>query len=197
MGGKSNHTMHHNMTGARPYEEADESQKTTIDTYNIECGVEYEYPESVLEGAHLDTDRDGMPDEWERARGLNPYSKYASDGLLESSEDYCGQGYTNIEYYINDLTVDAFPIGTVTVSPTVALPDFKVELQQNELVHTNAINSHINLINQIDDVFDLSKLKLRYYYKADNTGEQNVEIDDASITYEDDPGINIKKGAFA
>ncbi|MBR3534598.1 MAG: hypothetical protein IKN85_02095, partial [Oscillospiraceae bacterium] len=26
-------------------------------------------------------------------------------------------GYTNIEYYINDLTVNAFPEGTVTLSP--------------------------------------------------------------------------------
>lgn len=31
--------------------------------------------------------------------------------------DYCGQGYTNIEYYLNDLTVDAFPAGVVTLLP--------------------------------------------------------------------------------
>ncbi|MDE7093409.1 MAG: carbohydrate-binding protein, partial [Oscillospiraceae bacterium] len=31
-----------------------------------------------------------------------------------------GLGYTNIEYYINDLTVNAFPEGTVTLSPETA-----------------------------------------------------------------------------
>lgn len=55
-----------------------------------------------------------MPDEWETARGLDPND--ASD----AAGDYLGQGYNNIEYYINDLTVDAFPKGTVTVSKTLS-----------------------------------------------------------------------------
>ncbi len=106
------------LTGARPYSEASSSQKTTLDKYKIACGVTYTYPSAVTSGAPKDSDGDGMPDAWEVARGLNPSSKYASNGSLESSGDYCGQGYTNIEYYINDLTVDSFPSGTVTVSPT-------------------------------------------------------------------------------
>jgi hypothetical protein len=42
-----------------------------------------------------DTDRDGMPDEWERAHGLDPTS--ATDG----AQDHNGDGYTNLEEYLN------------------------------------------------------------------------------------------------
>ena len=108
-------------TGVRPYSEANAEQKATIDKYKIQCGATYQYPKSVVTGAPADTDGDGMPDEWEKARGLNPNSKYASDGTTpESKGDYCGKGYTNIEYYINDLTVNAFPKNVVTLSPIVS-----------------------------------------------------------------------------
>ncbi len=46
--------------------------------------------------APVDSDKDGMPDEWEIANGLNPNN--ASDGRL-----YCADGYTNLEHYLNSL----------------------------------------------------------------------------------------------
>ncbi|MET9970930.1 hypothetical protein ABZZ80_34735 [Streptomyces sp. NPDC006356] len=46
-----------------------------------------------------DTDRDGMPDTWERARGLDPGD--ASDG-----DDTDASGYTHIESYLNELADD-------------------------------------------------------------------------------------------
>ena len=88
-----------------------DASETNLDKYNIQCGVTYEYPSAVLTKTIVDADNDGMADEWELARGLNP--KDASD----ANGDYCGQGYTNIEYYINDLTVNSFPEGVVTLSP--------------------------------------------------------------------------------
>lgn len=88
-----------------------DASETKLDKYNIQCGVTYEYPSAVLTKTIVDADNDGMADEWELARGLNP--KDASD----ANGDYCGQGYTNIEYYINDLTVNSFPEGVVTLSP--------------------------------------------------------------------------------
>ena len=101
------------LTGARPYHEATAEQKATLDKYKIQCGVSYEYPAKVYEKTITDTDDDGMPDEWEIARGLDP------DDPTDTNGDYCGNGYTNIEYYLNDLTVNAFPAGVVAVSPEV------------------------------------------------------------------------------
>ncbi|MCI7803585.1 MAG: carbohydrate-binding protein [Oscillospiraceae bacterium] len=92
-----------------------DSTQTDLDKYNIQCGVTYEYPSAVLTKTITDTDNDGMPDEWELARGLNPNDSSDTNG------DYCGQGYTNIEYYINDLTADSFPEGVVTLSPETAV----------------------------------------------------------------------------
>ncbi|HEX2860237.1 MAG TPA: hypothetical protein VHN79_01300 [Lacunisphaera sp.] len=46
---------------------------------------------------YTDTDRDGLPDAWETAHGLNP--KDASD----ATADLNGDGYTNIEDFINGL----------------------------------------------------------------------------------------------
>ncbi len=158
------------LTGARPYSEASSSQKETLDKYNITCGVEYEYPETNTD-AVTDSDSDGMPDDWEIERGLNPYSKYADDGSLEANGDYCGQGYTNIEYYINDLTVDAFPEGVVTVSPTLGKditvdPD-AAESEEDEVVK-NTITSALE------------------YAAANNTGLGTTTITVKGGTYNED-----------
>jgi hypothetical protein len=55
------------------------------------------WPELKSAAAPADTDRDGMPDEWEKARGLNPQD--ASDG----PKDRDGDRYTNLEEYLNSL----------------------------------------------------------------------------------------------
>ena len=44
-----------------------------------------------------DTDMDGMPDEWEKKYGLNPNDPSDANG------DLSGDGYTNIEKYINGI----------------------------------------------------------------------------------------------
>jgi hypothetical protein len=46
--------------------------------------------------APQDSDHDGMPDGWETAHGLNP-------NLDDSAQDPNGDGYTNLEEYINGL----------------------------------------------------------------------------------------------
>ena len=46
--------------------------------------------------AATDSDGDGMPDEWEKANGLNPNDE--SDGAAEAEN-----GYTNLENYLNSL----------------------------------------------------------------------------------------------
>jgi hypothetical protein len=53
-------------------------------------------PEYRSGDAPPDTDRDGIPDEWEKAHGLDP--KNAADGAA-----YRADGYTNLEHYLNEL----------------------------------------------------------------------------------------------
>jgi pectate lyase len=47
--------------------------------------------------APLDSDGDGMPDDWERAHGLNPHDP------SDRNADRDGDGYTNLEEYLNSL----------------------------------------------------------------------------------------------
>lgn len=53
------------------------------------------WPELDNATAPTDSDNDGMPDEWERQFGFNPYDE--SDNTHDKDED----GYTNIEEYLN------------------------------------------------------------------------------------------------
>jgi hypothetical protein len=65
----------------------------------------------VTRPAGFDTDNDGMSDAWETAHGLNPSS--AADG----SGDYNGDGYTNLEKYLNSLADDACGGSTPSIPP--------------------------------------------------------------------------------
>ncbi len=107
-----------NGTGSLSYDEhieiTDEVLLARFEKYNVKP-IAYEYPERCdLNEDYSDTDADGMPDEWETERGLDP------EDPRDALDDYLGVGYNNIEYYINDLTVDAFPKGVVTKSKTAA-----------------------------------------------------------------------------
>lgn len=53
--------------------------------------------------ANWDTDGDGMPDAWEATVGLNP-------NVADNNGDFDGDGYTNLEEYLNDIS--AWPAPT-------------------------------------------------------------------------------------
>jgi hypothetical protein len=59
----------------------------------------------------VDSDHDGMPDDWEKARGLNPSS--AADGAAVAAN-----GYTNLENYLNALAGDPVPGASADVAPS-------------------------------------------------------------------------------
>ncbi|WP_321436356.1 polysaccharide lyase [uncultured Bacteroides sp.] len=48
--------------------------------------------------SYKDSDNDGMPDAWEKANGLNP------NDPSDANKDCTGDGYTNIEKYINGIS---------------------------------------------------------------------------------------------
>lgn len=61
------------------------------------------YPQLERGTAPKDTDRDGMPDTWERANRFDP-----ADGE-DRNGDADGDGYTNLEEYLNELAAPGFP----------------------------------------------------------------------------------------
>lgn len=73
---------------------AKDSYKLGIITDPLQMGG---YPEYKGE-PRLDSDGDGMPDAWETANGLNPNDASDANG------DINGDGYTNIEKYINGIS---------------------------------------------------------------------------------------------
>lgn len=61
------------------------------------------WPVYAVGTAQTDTDGDGMPDYWEKEKGLNP--KDASDGAKYNLD----KQYTNLEVYLNSLVEGTFP----------------------------------------------------------------------------------------
>lgn len=99
--------------GKYTYTGSKQKLKGIIDSQNDAGG----YPNSSnFKGgtAPADTDRDGIPDTWESAHGLNPND--AKDGAIVSLS---GDDYTNLELYLNELSGDtvAFNGTPVEVKP--------------------------------------------------------------------------------
>ncbi|MGQ1947930.1 T9SS type A sorting domain-containing protein [Geofilum sp. OHC36d9] len=96
------------------------------------------WPDYLSTSAPVDTDSDGMPDEWEQANNLNPND--ATDGSLYSINSM----FTNVEVYLNSLVApvleaqnstgtpnytDKFDVYTSTES--VEMIDAAVQLSEN------------------------------------------------------------------
>jgi hypothetical protein len=60
------------------------------------------WPELKSTPAPLDTDKDGMPDDWEKAHGLNPNDP--ADANADPDKD----GYTNLEEFLNGTDPNKF-----------------------------------------------------------------------------------------
>ncbi len=57
----------------------------------------FPWPEYKTYNVPEDSDHDGIPDDWEKAHGLNPHDP------SDASRDLNGDGYTNLEKYLNSL----------------------------------------------------------------------------------------------
>ncbi len=92
--------------------------------------------------ANFDSDNDGIPDEWEKANGLNPND--ASDALTYSldSKGY----YTNLEVYANSLVEDIMKAENTNAIDGVDeyYPESKGSTGINQAVATKGKISHVD-----------------------------------------------------
>jgi pectate lyase len=80
-----------------------------------------EVPADLMEGltptaAPPDSDGDGMPDDWEAARGLDP-------GVADDDGDDDADGYTNVEEYLHERAAALVPGGLL---PTLTIDDASI-----------------------------------------------------------------------
>ena len=75
-------------------------------TYRVNGGGPWPDLASGAPAPPADSDRDGMPDGWEKAHGLDPNN--ASDGAAVAEN-----GYTNVENYLNELAEDTFLVSVL------------------------------------------------------------------------------------
>ena len=97
--------------------------------------------------AKTDTDRDGMPDEWENAHGLDPNN--ASDGAIVSLS---GDDYTNLEMYLNELAGDNVEYNGAPPAPPVSAFEYiEAESYDNESGTKNEDNENGQHVGYIEN----------------------------------------------
>jgi hypothetical protein len=95
--------------GALPHDSVDERLVAECRTKTGEAGAKstrtWETPAPDIAAAQppSDKDFDGMPDSWETAHGLN------RNDPKDAPQDRDGDGYTNIEEYLNSFYVQQHP----------------------------------------------------------------------------------------
>lgn len=73
------------------------------------------WPELRSTAAPADADRDGLPDDWERAHDLDPANP-------DDSSRTAPRGYTNLEIYLNELADSAWPAAYRAEAETTFAP---------------------------------------------------------------------------
>ena len=88
--------------GNATYEGASYKVKKRVADPSVPCGMIDSqedvggWPELKSLPAPVDSDHDGMPDEWEKKNGLNPHDASDRNGVAKN-------GYTNLENYLNSI----------------------------------------------------------------------------------------------
>lgn len=70
-----------------------------------------------------------------------------------------------------------------TKTPEVVNGNVKVSVSGSETDSTNCLSKTISFTGTSSEYVDLSKVKIRYYYTADGSQNQNVWIDSAALSY--------------
>ena len=84
------------------------------------------YPEYKSDLPSVDSDGDGIPDDWEFSHNLNPYDGGDGKSMTES-------GYTNLEIYLNSLVADLVKQQNQRSIPTFDTLKMLVQATANKL----------------------------------------------------------------
>ena len=113
----------------------------------------------------LDADRDGMPDEWELKMGLNPSDPGDRNG------DIKGEGYTNLEYYLNETALRSdFLLPPVSLSARI-LTERSIRLEWQDVCH----NESGFLLERMAGTLEADKVKI-------TLPENTVTYNDSGLT---------------
>lgn len=153
----------------------------------------------------MDTDYDGMPDEWELANGLNANKNDAAEYTL-------GGGYTNIEHYVNSLARKSSylmypinPVATLLNATTAKLSWMNSEAETAEaiVVEQSEDNKTFTEIQRLagnateTTVSGLTPDKI-YFFRLKTLGPNNTEsLYSATVSVNDEfmrPGGGTRAG---
>jgi hypothetical protein len=145
------------------------------------------YPLLAAGTPFLDTDGDGMPDEWEIFRGLDPNDNSDRNG------DISGDGYTNIEKYLGELADDANPQPITSakkekmpkknnfrVCPNPCYGKFRIESASQDWRLKNVdivtmLGQVVAKMNPETEIFDVSTLSDgMYFIRLESTGKNTA-----------------------
>jgi hypothetical protein len=107
------------------------------------------WPELLTYDVRIDDDHDGMADDWELANGLSP------DDPDDRNGDFNGDGYTNLEKYINGLCIRDNYIVAPAELTALTISDTQIDLTWKE----NALNeSGFSIERSVADTTNFSEI---------------------------------------
>lgn len=130
--------------------------------YNIPKGIIDEpegaggYPVYNSESAPVDSDGDGMPDDWELANGLDPNDPADGNKMTVS-------GYTALEVYLNGLVGEVIDLDFTSINNKYQSSHFQASASRGRLhLYTDQDVNSVTLINTLGQVClsDFSKSKI-------------------------------------
>ena len=142
----------------------------------------------VLDRYITDTDKDGMPDDWEMAHGLNILDKYDAGSYELSAE-----GYTNLEMYLNELMHEELlwnEYGPTPTEPPLETPEpTETPIPMDTPVPTESYllgdvdkNSKVDAVDALLVLKHAAKISLideSVYVLADVTKDDRIDANDA------------------
>ena len=154
------------------------SYASDIEKYHM-TQVDYAdyYPAPILKKEIVDSDNDGMPDEGEIERGLNPNDASDANGNYRKDEAEYNE-YTNIEYYLNDLTVNSFPEGVVPLTVPAKSSTVTVDPSADEVEG----ESYKTITDALAYIKSNTSKARKTIYVAPGTYNENITVDQSEIS---------------